>query len=553
MRFEERQPYVNKANADRQRYETETARLAGPVAASYQRPNMAYALEAGAGNTPQRHYKSEVGAGNTPQMHYKSEADAGNTPQRHYKSEAGAGNTPDMHYKSEAHAGNTPLRHYNSEAGAGNAHQRHYKSEAHADNTPQRHYNSEAGAGNAHERHYKSEAHAGNTPQRHHNSEARTGNTPERHYKSEAHTGNTPLRHYNSEAGAGNAHQRHYKSEAHAGNTPQRHYNSEAHTGNTPQRHYNSEAGAGNAPQRHYKSEAHAGNTPQRHYNSEAHTGNTPQRHYKSEAHTGNTPQRHCNSEAHASNSSRAVSGAATGNSARVQDPPATPPSTHCKSHPFGTGAEKGRPTPPHTATGAEKGRPTVNPFHAHYRQGPRQNNMRTAVQSLPPNHPMVVALNAAHQRAVEAALTAGAPPLSPPHLLGIPLGADAAHTTTEAFGDNTAYGGHDTTKQQCHYSESGHGENNSPGTSPMADQHKYLDELQQVAGPLGFTEDAALLQTLNENSALFQELQQESNRQKSKGGQEHGHGGAYGFFDNDESDEAFDSMYAGGWPLPGK
>eukprot|EP00798_Chlamydomonas_sp_ICE-L_P001998 gene1998-33421_t len=41
----------------------------------------------------------------------------------------------------------------------------------------------------------------------------------------------------------------------------------------------------------------------------------------------------------------------------------------------------------------------------------------------LPPSHPMVVVLAAAHAKAVSAALEAGAEPPPPPHMLGLPLG----------------------------------------------------------------------------------------------------------------------------------
>eukprot|EP00798_Chlamydomonas_sp_ICE-L_P028804 gene28804-31993_t len=226
-----------------------------------------------------------------------------------------------------------------------------------------------------------------------------------------------------------------------------------------PNADYALEAGAGNSPQRHYNSEVGAGSTPQRHYNAEVGSGNTPQRHYNTEAHTGNAPQRHYNSEDHTGNSSRAVSCAATGIGAGPQDPPVTPLSTHCKPHPFGTGAGGGEQT-------LNPFQATPNSDHAHYPQGPRKNNMRTDLQPLPPSHPMAAALNAAHQRAVAAALSAGAPPPPPPHMLGVLLGLDVGYPTSEAFGDSTAQyaGGHDATKHQHYYSGSDHGENNSPG-----------------------------------------------------------------------------------------
>eukprot|EP00798_Chlamydomonas_sp_ICE-L_P001935 gene1935-33345_t len=279
-----------------------------------------------------------------------------------------------------------------------------------------------------------------------------------------------------------------------------------------------------------------------------------------------------CSNTAYAGNSSRATSRAATGNGDGAQDPPVSPPSTHStlrtpyKVHPCGTGAGGGDPflatpnsgpaqggpflaTPnsgpaqggPFLATpnsGPAQGGPflatpnigparggaflaTPNSDHAHYSQGCRQNNMPTAVKPGPPNHP--TALNATHQRAVEAAGTAGPPPVTPtadqsvppnhpmaaalikaahqraieaagaagaptplsPHMLGLHLGTDA-HTTTQAFGGTTTYGGHGTKKLQYYSSGShmcNHGENNTLGPSPMSNHDKYWDELIAADG----------------------------------------------------------------------
>eukprot|EP00798_Chlamydomonas_sp_ICE-L_P001971 gene1971-33385_t len=127
-----------------------------------------------------------------------------------------------------------------------------------------------------------------------------------------------------------------------------------------------------------------------------------------------------------------------------------------------------------------------------------------------PPNHPVYVAINAAHQRAVEAARTAGAPHPPPPHMYGLLLGEDVAQTTTEAFGGSPTYGGHQTMKLQYYSSDSdmcNNGENNTLVPSPMPGRDEYWDELQQVAGPpLAFTEEDALLQDFTQGNALFPE-----------------------------------------------